>query len=129
MPGVAAEAQADVARRRASGDYPPALLERLRVGFHPDEGLEPPEAAVHIESARPLTSSAPLVGGMIVLGQRVARRLLSWYVAPIARDQTRFNVAILRELRTLERRLDRLETPADSEHPPRRSGGAARGKR
>jgi hypothetical protein len=41
----------------------------------------------------------------------VQRRLLSWYIAPIAQDQTSFNLAILRELRAVEQRLARLEGP------------------
>ena len=93
-PDVAAivgELQAEVLRKRAAGAYPTDLLERLHTEFHPDEGLEPPEVRVLVESAR------------------VVRRLLAWYVAPIAQDQTRFNLAILRELRALEERVARLE--------------------
>jgi hypothetical protein len=44
-----------------------------------------------------------------VFCKRVVRRLLSWYVAPIAQDQTRFNLAILREVRDLEERVARIE--------------------
>jgi len=54
------------------------------------------------------------VGGVIVFGKRVVRRLLAWYVAAIAQDQTRFNLAILRELRALEQRVARLEERAAS---------------
>jgi hypothetical protein len=106
---IVAELQADVVRKRAAGAYPADLLERLHTEFHPDEGLEPPEVRVLVESARPLQSTRPVVGGAIVFGKRVVRRLLAWYVAPIAQDQTRFNVAILRELRALEQRVARLE--------------------
>ena len=108
---IVAEVQREVERRRAAGAYPTSLLARLDTVFRPDEGSEPPEASVLIESARPLRSTWPLVGGAIVFGERVVRRLLAWYVAPIAADQTRFNVAILRELRAVERRLARVETP------------------
>jgi len=110
--GIVAELRAEVERKRAAGDYPAALLERLHTEFHPDEGLEPPEVRVLVESARPLRSTRPVVGGAIVFGKRVVRRLLAWYVAPIAQDQTRFNLAILRELRALERRVARLEEPS-----------------
>lgn len=109
---IVAEIQAEVERKRAAGVYPAALLERLGTEFHPDEGLEPPETAVLIESARPIRSTQPLVGGAVVFTKRALRRLISWYVAPIARDQTRYNLAILRELRSLERRVARLEEPA-----------------
>jgi hypothetical protein len=106
---IVAELQAEVERTRAAGTYPASLLERLHTEFHPDEGLEPPEVRVLVESARPLRSTRPVVGGAIVFGKRVVRRLLAWYVAPIAQDQTRFNLAILRELRALEQRVARLE--------------------
>jgi len=106
---VVAELQNEVVRNRAAGVYPPSLLEKLDAPFHPDEGLEPPEAHVVVESARPLRSTRPIVGGVAVFCKRVQRRLLSWYIAPIAQDQTRFNLAILRELRAVEQRLARLE--------------------
>jgi len=111
---IVAELEAEVERRRATGAYPASLVEGLATAFHPDEGLEPPEASALVESARPLRSRRPVVGGVTVLGKRVLRRLLSWYVAPIARDQTRFNLAILRELRALEQRVARLEGSARS---------------
>ncbi|MGP8161160.1 MAG: hypothetical protein ACLQGJ_08055 [Candidatus Dormibacteria bacterium] len=111
---IVAEIQAEVEAKRAAGAYPTALLERLHTEFHPDEGLEPPEVLVLVQSARPLRSTRPVVGGVIVFGKRVVRRLLAWYVAPIAQDQTRFNLAILRELRALEERVARLEERAAS---------------
>jgi hypothetical protein len=108
---IVAELQAEVERRRAAGAYPPSLLTKLDREFRPDAGGEPPEASVLIESARPLRSGRPVVGGAIVFSKKVVRRLLAWYVAPIATDQTRFNIAILRDLRAMERRLARVETP------------------
>jgi hypothetical protein len=121
---IVAELRADVQRKRAAGAYPADLLERLRTEFHPDEGLEPPEVSVLIQSSRWLRSDRPVVGGTIVFGKRVIRRLLAWYVAPIAVDQTRFNLAILRELRDLEERVARFEglaasTPDRPEKGPR----------
>jgi hypothetical protein len=109
LEGIVTELSIEVERRRAAGAYPASLTERLGAPFHPDEGLEPPEASVLVASARPLRSRRPVIGGVSVFAKRVTRRLLSWYVAPIARDQTRFNLAILRELRTLEDRVARLE--------------------
>lgn len=116
---IVAELEAEVMRKRAAGAYPADLLERLHAEFHPDEGLEPPEVRVLIESARPLRSTRPVVGGAIVFGKRVMRRLLAWYVAPIAQDQTRFNLSILRELRALKQRVARLE----EQQPAKPEGG------
>ncbi len=87
LDAVVAALTGEVARNRAAGTYPPSLLEKLGTPFHPDEGLEPPEAHVVVESARPLRSPRPVVGGVTVFFKRVQRRLLSWYVAPIAQDQ------------------------------------------
>jgi hypothetical protein len=124
LQGIVAEVRAEVEGRRRAGAYPASLLDRLDAPFHADEGLEAPEASALVESARPLRSGRPVVGGVTVLAKRVTRRLLSWYVAPIARDQTRFNLAVLRELRSLERRVARLEasSPArpDAEGPESR---------
>lgn len=121
---IVAGLRAEVERKRAAGAYPADLLERLHTEFHPDEGLDPPEVSVLIESSRWLRSDRPVVGGAIVFGKRVIRRLLAWYVAPIALDQTRFNLAILRELRDLEERVAQFEglgapTPDRPEKGPR----------
>jgi predicted SAM-dependent methyltransferase len=116
---IVAEIEAEVRRKRAAGEYPEALLARLRSEFRPDDALEPPEVLALLEPARPLRSERPLAGRGIVFGKRVIRRFISWYVAPIAQDQTRFNVAVVRELRALERRLARLETvwPEPNDRP------------
>jgi hypothetical protein len=107
-----AEVEAEVARRRAAGDYPEELLLRLRAGFAVEEESEPPEALAIVESSRPLRSTRPVVGPAVVFGKRVLRRLLSWYVHPAVHDQNRFNLALLRDLRALEARLERLERQA-----------------
>ena len=112
--GMVGEVTAEVESGRRAGAYPASLIAALDVPFHPDEGLEPPEASAVVESARPLRSTRPVVGGVTVFCKRAVRRMLSWYVAPIARDQTRFNLAILRELRALEERVARLEGSAAS---------------
>ncbi|MEA2616454.1 MAG: hypothetical protein QOE72_2237 [Chloroflexota bacterium] len=109
---LVAEVEAEVARRRAAGDYPEELLLRLRAGFAVEEESEPPEALAIVESSRPLRSTRPVVGPAVVFGKRVLRRLLSWYVHPAVHDQNRFNLALLRDLRALEARLERLERQA-----------------
>jgi hypothetical protein len=42
----------------------------------------------------------------VIFTKRVIRRLVAWYVQPIAEDQTRFNTAAIRLMRRLERRLE-----------------------
>jgi hypothetical protein len=122
---IVADVREEVRRSREAGEYPAALLDRLRTELRMDAGGEPPEVLARIESARPLRSQVPGIGPVIVFSRRVLRRLLAWYVAPIARDQTRFNEAILHELRELGQRVARLE---EAGHPPR-GGRAAKAPR
>jgi hypothetical protein len=128
---LVAEVEAEVARRRAEGAYPEELLARLRAEFAVEEETEPPEALAIVETSRPLRSTRPLVGPAVVFGKRALRRLLSWYVHPPVADQNRFNLAVLRELRSLEARLERLEALAAGGEgtggaPPQ--GGTATGR-
>jgi hypothetical protein len=109
---LVAEVEAEVARRRAAGEYPEELLVRLRAEFAVEDETEPPEALAIVESSRPLRSDRPLVGPAVVFGKRALRRMLSWYVHPAVHDQNRFNLAILRELRSLEARVEALERRA-----------------
>jgi hypothetical protein len=109
---LVAEVEAEVARRRAAGEYPEELLVRLRAEFAVEDETEPPEALAIVESSRPLRSDRPVVGPAVVFGKRALRRMLSWYVHPAVHDQNRFNLAILRELRSLEARVETLERRA-----------------
>lgn len=124
---IVAELRAEVQRKRDTGELPAALLARLRTEFRPGSEWEPPEAVMLIESARPLRSNRPGVGPAIVFAKRAVRRLLAWYVAPIAQEQTRFNQAILRELRALELRVARLEerSPGPTDPPSAGPPGSA----
>src|SRR5438445_7244700 len=108
---LVADIQSEVARRGAAGEYPEALLERLRAGFAVTPEFDAPQPLAVIEAARPLRSDHPAIGPVIVFAKRVMRRLLGWYVAPIADDQTRFNLALLRQLDAIKRRLEMVETP------------------
>lgn len=108
---IVAEIEAAVARRHAAGDYPEELIARLRSDLRVVPDDEPPEALALIDSSRPLRSERPGVGGAVVFAKRAMRRLLAWYVNPIAEDQTRFNLSLLRDVRSIERRLARVETP------------------
>ena len=125
---LVAEIEAEVARRRAAGEYPEDLLRRLAVEFHDvaDERTSLEELA-HIETVRPLVSTRAGLGSAVVFAKRVLRRAMAWYVRPLAEDQSRFNFTLLHELRALEQRLDRVDSawvrPPGS--PPREAGAAA----
>jgi len=107
---LVAEIEAEVARRRAAGEYPEELLARLRSEFRvASEGASLEEMA-HIETVRPLESRRPGLGPVVVFFKRLLRRLVAWYVRPLAEDQSRFNYAMLRRLVALEARLARVET-------------------
>jgi hypothetical protein len=122
---VVAEIEAEVARRRAAGEYPEELLRTLALEFDErvDEGASLVEMA-HIETVRPLRSTRPGLGRAVVFVKRLLRRSIAWYVRPLADDQSRFNFALLQELRTLRERVDRLDSawvrPAGA--PPREAG-------
>ena len=105
---VMAEIRAEVARRRAAGEYDEALLEAVHAEFAFDPS-DPPEATAYIAAVRPLISTRPVIGPLIVFYKRVVRRLIAWYVAPIAEDQTRHNIAAIHLMRSLERRLTAVD--------------------
>jgi hypothetical protein len=123
---VVAEIEAEVAARRAAGEYPEELLRQLAVEFHDvaDERTSLEELA-HIETVRPLRSQRRGLGAVVVFVKRVVRRSIAWYVRPVTEDQSRFNFALLHELRELRERVDRLDSawrrPAGS---PAREAGA-----
>jgi hypothetical protein len=122
---VVAEIEAEVARRRAAGEYPDDLLRRLAVEFRDvaDERTSLEELA-HLETVRPLESTRPGLGSAVVALKKVLRKLMAWYVRPIAVDQSRFNFTLLHELNALRERVDRLDSawvrPQGS--PPREAG-------
>ena len=125
---VVADIEAEVARRRAAGEYPEDLLDRLAVEFHDvaDERVSLEDLA-HVETVRPLVSARAGLGSAVVFAKKVLRRAMAWYVRPLAEDQSRFNYALLREVRALGERIDGLDSawrrPATA--PPRESGAAA----
>ena len=125
---VVADIEAEVARRRAAGEYPEDLLARLAEEFH-DAGDERTslEELAHIETVRPLVSTRAGLGSAVVFVKKVLRRSVAWYVRPLAEDQSRFNFALLHELRALRERVDSLDSawsrPPGS--PPREAGAAA----
>jgi hypothetical protein len=122
---VVADVEAEVARRRAAGEYPEDLLHRLAVEFHDvaDERTSLEELA-HIETVRPLVSTRSRLAPAAVFAKKALRRAVAWYVRPIAEDQSRFNFALLHEVRSLRERVERLDSawtrPPGS--PPREAG-------
>jgi hypothetical protein len=122
---LVAEIEAEVARRRAAGEYPEDLLRRLAIEFHDvaDERTSLEELA-HIETVRPLVSTRSRLAPAAVFTKKLLRRALAWYVRPIAEDQSRFNFALLHEVRSLRARLDRLDSAWTRPHgaPPREAG-------
>jgi hypothetical protein len=124
------EIEAEVARRRAAGEYPEELLRRLAVEFRDvaDERTSLEELA-HIETVRPLLSTRAGLGSVVVFAKRLLRRAMAWYVRPLAEDQSRFNFTLLHELRALQDRVGRLDSawvrPGGA--PPREVGAAALG--
>lgn len=84
------------------------LLDQLQRPFDRRAAAAAPEALAEIRSARPVTAGGPLAPAL-VLAKRAIRRMIAWYVRPIASDQSRFNEAVIGEVRDLETRLARLE--------------------
>jgi len=93
--------KSEVARKRAEGEYPDELVERLRSELKLRTEDEPLEALADVNLYRPVASNRPGIGPAIVFGKKVLRRTISWYVAPLILDQNRFNRRTVRELRTL----------------------------
>jgi len=108
---LVADIEATVARRRASGGYPEGLLQSLRAEFRVAPREESLAALAYIDTHQPPLNRRPLVGRGIVFGKRLLRRSIAWYVQPIAQQQTRFNRAASIQVRALEERIARLETP------------------
>jgi hypothetical protein len=122
---VVAELRAEVERRRAAGQYDEQVLRALHEEFGADLN-ESPEAVAYLASSRPLGSDRALLGRITVFTKRVIRRLLGWYVAPIAEDQTRFNIAAIRLMRRLEQRLVSIEHTLDLDNQAAQPGDSPR---
>ena len=122
---VVEDAELSVRGRLESGEYAAEFLQQLRTPFAGMQAPDQPEELALISSAHPLQASGPLRALNITI-KRVVRRLLAWYVHPITVDQSRFNEAIIREVRRLEHRLQVLESGqaagagASDEPPPTR---------
>ena len=56
-------------------------------------------------------------GGIGTPVKAVLRKMMRWYVEPLAYDQRAFNAAVLRLIDDLEARIDRLEAAAGDRRP------------
>ncbi len=96
-----------------------------RSGADPGAGGEPHESdrlAARAEAERlwPVSADRPLRlrpgvrGGLGTPVKAVLRKLMRWYVEPLAYDQRSFNAAALRLVDDLERRVAALEQELDA---------------
>ena len=108
---LVADIEATVARRRAAGEYPEALLQSLRAEFRVAPREESLAALAYIDTHQPPLNRRPVLGRGIVFGKKLLRRSIAWYVQPIAQQQSRFNRVASVEMRALGERIARLETP------------------
>ena len=118
-----AEIDAEVRRRRESGDLPAEFERELDLAFarfapvHAigddfDQVLERAEQSTFIDVLAPTQSAQPLVGHV----KRVIRKAIIWEVRYVAQQASGFSTAIARSVRLLGRRVEALEqvspTPA-----------------
>lgn len=93
-----------------------ALFERLREELRrggvagDSRGAEFASARALAERFWPVTAEHPAGGGPKGLVKRFLRKLMRWYVEPLAYDQRSFNAAALRLVDDLERRVAHLES-------------------
>jgi hypothetical protein len=121
---VVADVSADVERRRARGEYPDVLLRTLQSDFPiPNAEYDLEEVAI-LDVNRAPVSSRRAFGGIAVLLKRAVRRAIGWYVAPIAIDQSVYNLAVAGKLKRLEERIAHLERSRQrrAESPPPEAG-------
>ena len=122
--GVDASGEVDVA----------ALFEALREevrrsGADPSGPADPADRHAAREEAerlwpvsaeRPLRLRAGVRGGLGHPAKAVLRKLMRWYVEPLAYDQRSFNAAALRLIDDLQEQVDRLEAELDTLRAERR---------
>jgi hypothetical protein len=99
----------DVRARRESGFYTTELTQRIYTPFQPYGVDIVLGDLARLETVRPLESGRRFLSPVAVFAKRVIRRLVAWYIRPIAIDQTVFNFHVARGLTELDERLARLE--------------------
>ncbi len=126
LAGVMAEIDAEVARRRASGDLPPGLereLDELFLEFSPvgmqgkarlRETLALVDGAAYVDTAVPVLSNKAV--GVYI--KRTIRKTTSWYMNFVVHQIVRFAWSVSRMLHVMVDHLEDLEETVDSLQPP-----------
>jgi Methionine biosynthesis protein MetW len=124
--GVMGEIDAEVRRRRASGDIPPGLERELDelffefspVGLHGKARLRDTltlvDSAAYIDIAVPVASEK-LVGSQV---KRLIRTSISWYMGFIVHQVVKFAWATSRMFHVVVDHLDDLETTVEAQRLP-----------
>ena len=95
------EIHAEVERKRAAGEYPDELIERVRRELTLRVDDEPLESLADVNPFRPVTSGIPFVARGVVLVKKVIRKSVAWYIMPQVLDQNRFNRRAVAQMRRL----------------------------
>jgi len=126
------EIDAEVRRRRASGDLPADFERELDLAFarfapvHAigddfDQVVERAEQSAFVDVLAPTQSAQPLVGHV----KRLIRKAIIWEVRYVAQQVSGFSAAITRAVRLLGRRVDALEEVAPPPARLRAAGATA----
>lgn len=62
----------------------------------------------HIEPHLPITSHRRILGKLIIFYKKVVRKLLKWYINPIAEQQENFNANVVRTLNSIDAREQKI---------------------
>jgi hypothetical protein len=128
---VVAEIEAEVRRKRATGELPADLERDLDLAFARcaplgavdgdlDQVLAKVEQALVIDTISPTTSSRPLVPQL----KRVVRKAIAWHIRYVVDQVSELAAALARSLRILGDRVEALEAAAPG-HPPELRAAAA----
>lgn len=126
------EIDAEVRRRRESGDLPAGFERELDLAFARfapvpaigddfDQVMERAEQSTFVDVLAPTASAQPLVGQV----KRVIRKAIIWEVRYVAQQVSAFAAAIARAVRLLGRRVEALEQAAPSGARLRAAGAVA----